>query len=113
MEDSFITLTYTNPIYGSRPDAVSYDFPVFCSSTRNTLESTYVCLHPELAKGVRGGLYFQEDKVLWDLVHDWVVFWSPMEALLAGLEGRAAAEDGAAAPRDGHALKNDNDGAPT
>jgi hypothetical protein len=38
---------------------------------------------------------------------------SPMEALLAGLEGRAAAEDGAVAPRDGHALKNDNDGAPT
>jgi hypothetical protein len=64
MEDSFITLTYTNPIYGSLPDAVSYQFPAFCSSTRNIGRSTYVCLHPELPKEVRRGLYFQEDKVL-------------------------------------------------
>jgi hypothetical protein len=62
MEDSFITLTYTNPIYGSLPDAVSYQFPVFFSLTRNTGDSTYVCLRPELPKEVRRGLYFQRTK---------------------------------------------------
>jgi hypothetical protein len=46
------------------------------------------------------------------MVYDWVVFRSPMAALPAELEGRAA-EDGAVALRDGHALQNDKDGEPT
>jgi hypothetical protein len=64
MEDSFITLTYTNPIYGSLPVAVSYQFPVFCSSTRNPRESTYVCWNPEMAKRACRGLYLQKDDSL-------------------------------------------------
>jgi hypothetical protein len=113
MEDSFITLTYTNRSTAAcrTPSVISS-----LSSARRpgilASQRTPACIL-NWRRAYTPGLYFQEDKVLWDMVYDWVVFWSPMEALLAGLEGKAAAEDGTVAAQDGYAPKNDNDGTPT
>jgi hypothetical protein len=85
MKYPFLAITYSNPIYGSLPNAISYRFPVFRSSPRNSPDCMHVCLYAQLAECVQHGLYFEEDRVLRDMLWDWDVFWSPMESLLAGL----------------------------
>jgi hypothetical protein len=86
MKYPFLAITYSNPIYGSLPNAISYRFPVFRSSPRNSPDCMHVCLYAQLAECVQHGLYFEEDRVLRDMLWDWDVFWSPMESLLPGLQ---------------------------
>lgn len=83
-----VTVTYSNPVYGSLPNAISFHFPVLYSHCVlfEPDENTFICLHPELAKAGDHGLYFEDGEVETDCLYDWEVFWSP---ILAGL-GRAA-----------------------
>jgi hypothetical protein len=86
-----LTITYSNPVYGSLPNAISFHFPVFYSHCVlfGPDENTFICLHPELAKAGERGLYFEDGEVKTDCLYDWDVFWSP---ILAGL-GRAPSHE--------------------
>jgi hypothetical protein len=100
MNRNYVTITYSNPIYGSLPNAISYHFPVVRSSTRHSPDTMYVCMHPELAELGQCGLYFEGGRVLGDVLYDWDVFWSPIHKLLASSKGGAPDEDAAVAPQD-------------
>jgi hypothetical protein len=79
-EDLSLTITYSNPLYGGLPNEVSFRFPVRQVSLPlfSGEETTYVCLHPDLAVTVQGGLYFEEGEVKGDGLYDWEVFWYPI-----------------------------------
>jgi hypothetical protein len=69
-------------------------------STKHCPDTTYVCLHPELAELGQCGLYFEGGRVLGDVLYDWDVFSSPIKKLLVGLKADAPEEGGALEPQD-------------
>jgi len=85
-EPNAVTITYSNPVYGSLPNELSFHFPLLSDQNGSgSLEDTYACLHPQLAIADREGLYFEGDEVKGDLWCDWEVFWLPIRAAILSI----------------------------
>lgn len=82
-EETEVTVAYSNPIYGNLPNAISFHFPIVSSyRLLNRQESTFVCLHPDLAESGDQGRYFEDGDVKRDCLYDCDVFWTPIASTL-------------------------------
>jgi hypothetical protein len=79
-----VTILYSNPIYPGLPNTLAFQFPLMrlYSTTWDSPDSTYVCIHPEAADATQEGLYFSEDQLLNDCVYDMTIFWGKLSEAL-------------------------------
>jgi hypothetical protein len=72
-----IVVRYSNPGDPHLPNPINFRFP--CLSDGNPLyPARLACIHASLAEPVLSGLYFDGERVKYDLLEDWGRFWPPI-----------------------------------
>jgi len=72
---------YNNPGLRDMPNQLGFRLPVFCDEFGSEADSL-VCCHAALIEPIQVGLYFEDDRLLYDPLEDFDRFWPPIKQAL-------------------------------